>query len=71
MKFILICKRLLYFSPASGIVNNAATALNAERLSSSCFSYSCFTEFAFTFIVQVLFNGSTNRSNPIYNQMCY
>lgn len=54
-----------FYSPASGIVNNAATARNAERFNSSCFSYSCFTEFAFTFIVHVLFSGSTNRSNPM------
>ena len=62
---------IFYLLPASGIVNNAATALNAERLSSSCFSYSCFTEFAFTFIVQVLFNGSTNRSNPTNDQISH
>lgn len=33
---------------ASGMVSSAATALMADRFSSSCFSNSCFTEFAFT-----------------------
>ena len=50
--------------PASGIVNNAATALMADLFSSSCFSYSCLTELAFTFIVQVFLSGSTSPSNP-------
>lgn len=65
LRMAQICSLREFYSPASGIVNNAATALSAERFSSSCFSYSCFTEFAFTFIVHVLFSGSTNRSNPV------
>lgn len=48
------------YKPAFGIEANAARALKADRLSSSCFSYSCLTEFAFTLSVQVVFNGSTN-----------
>lgn len=36
----------------------------ADLFSSSCFSYSCFTEFALTLDVQVYFNGSTILSNP-------
>ena len=51
-----------YCSPASGICSRAATALIADRLSSSCFSYSCFTELAFTFVVHVALRGSTMRS---------
>lgn len=49
---------------ASGMVNNAETARKADRFNSSCFSYSCFTEFGFSFVVQVDFNGPTNLSNP-------
>lgn len=48
---------------ASGMVSSAATALMADRFSSSCFSNSCFTEFAFTLVVHVARNGSTSRSN--------
>lgn len=50
--------------PASGIASKADIALIADLLSSSCFSYSCFTAFAFTFVVHVARNGSTNLSNP-------
>ena len=50
--------------PASVIANNAATALIADLLSSSCFSNSCLTECALTFVVQVALGGSTNLSNP-------
>ena len=31
-----------------------------DLFNSSCFSYSCFTLFAFTFVVQVSFKGSTS-----------
>lgn len=41
----------------------AATALIALLLSSSCFSYSCFTAFALTFVVTVVRNGSTSLSS--------
>lgn len=34
-----------------------------HTLSSSCFSYSCFTAFALTLVVQVDRKGSTSRSN--------
>jgi len=53
-------------APASGICSRAATALIAERFSSSCFSNSCFTEFAFTFVVHVARRGSTiwSKSAP-------
>ena len=54
--------------PAFGICNNAATARNADRFNSSCFSYSCFTELGFTFNVHVERKGSTNCSNPINSQ---
>lgn len=50
--------------PASGIVRRADTARNADRFNSSCFSYSCLTEFVFTFNVQVYFSGSTSLSKP-------
>ena len=42
--------------------NSAATARIADLLSSSCFSYSCFTEFAFTLVVQVARSGSMMES---------
>ena len=42
---------------------SAATALIALLLSSSCFSYSCFTAFAFTFVVTVVRSGSTSLSS--------
>ena len=34
--------------PAPGTIINAATALMADLFNSSCFSYSCLTEFALT-----------------------
>ena len=49
--------------PAPGIAMSAATALIALLLSSSCFSYSCFTAFAFTFVVTVVRSGSTSLSS--------
>lgn len=52
------------------MVKRAASALNADLLSSSCFSYSCLTEFAFTFVVHVVFSGSTNLSNPKIETKC-
>lgn len=51
------------FLSASGMVSRAATALMAERFSSSCFSYSCLTEFALTLVVTVVRRGSTSRSS--------
>lgn len=51
------------FLSASGMVRRAATALIADRLSSSCFSYSCLTELALTFVVTVVRRGSTNLSS--------
>lgn len=56
--------KMLNYLPAFGICRSAATARNADRFSSSCFSYSCFTEFGFTFSVHVNFKGSTNCSSP-------
>ena len=35
--------------PAPGTIIKDATALIADRLSSSCFSYSCLTAFALTY----------------------
>ena len=53
-----------FFLPAFGICSNAATALKADLLSSSCFSCSCLTELALTFNVHVALKGSTNWSSP-------
>ena len=46
------------------MVSRAAIALMAERLSSSCFSYSCFTELAFVFDCTVERSGSISLSMP-------
>ena len=54
--------------PLSGIDNRAATALRADLLSSSCFSNSCLTEFAFTFVCNVARKGSTRISTPTDKQ---
>ena len=48
---------------APEMVIRAATALIADLLSSSCFSYSCLTELALTLVVQVSFRGSTSLSS--------
>lgn len=61
------CRLFLYnfkHSPLSGIDSRAATALSADLLSSSCFSNSCLTEFAFTLVCNVARNGSTRISTP-------
>ena len=51
-------------SPLSGMVRRAAMALMADRFSSSCFSYSCLTEFAFAFSCTVDRRGSISLSMP-------
>lgn len=63
--------RTWHIRPASGICNRAATARIAERFSSSCFSNSCLTEFAFTFVVHVARSGSTIWSKSVQNEQTH
>lgn len=60
---LIIIAEIINYLPAFGIDASAANARNAERFSSSCFSYSCLTAFALTLSVHVTRNGSTNWSN--------
>ena len=59
--YVCVCA---FHSPLSGMVRRAAMALMAERFSSSCFSYSCFTELAFVFDCTVDRRGSISLSIP-------
>lgn len=61
---ILILKNNGKIIPASGMFNKAKNARIADLFISSSFSFSCFTEFDFTFEIQMLFNGSTSESIP-------
>ena len=45
---IIAFELVFSYLPAPGTIINAATALMADLFNSSCFSYSCLTEFALT-----------------------